>query len=292
MYREPTLFVETYTLDYSYQEIKNRTAETYNYENAWVDEETGVRYYNNYTFIHGGNKNPVDDYFLSFINFGLPIDRLYKNSTLREEYKAEIFTRAFVLGRKDIYVPLLSGLAQNDTLLATANNAKNEKTRDFLIAYAILKNLKDGKEDAYGINIHNKNFNSYDTTDDWLSTCDSDIDVCYSNSAYGHDEFNEDKRTQEINSRFLTDNEVKKNVEEQKKIFQDSLVRVFSEKVLMYRELNPKDGRIPEALSLIIKKMRRWHYRSDDGDWPKQMFQLLQYKYPNSSWAKNTPVYW
>jgi len=291
MYRKPVLFAETYTLEYAYEGIKGRTVEQYNYDNAWVDEETGLRYYNKYSFIRGQNKNPADDYFLSFINFGLPIDRIYENPILRQDYRAEIFTRAFVLDRKDIYVPLLGELAQNDSLLANANNAKSDTTRDFLISYAILKNLKDGKEDAYGINIHNKNFNGYNNSDDWYSSCYESQRPCYPDVASAKALY-DDERNKEMISRFLSDKEVKKNEEEQKRIYEESLVQIFAEPVLAYKEKNPKDGRSPEALSLLIKKMRRWHYRATDEDWPKQLFQTLQYKYPNSSWAKNTPVYW
>ncbi len=285
------------TIDYSYVRSKNRTLSSMLNEAGWKDEETGATYY--YKFRDQSIEKPIDDQILTFINWGLPIDRLYANQKIRERFKGEIFTRAFMLDRKDIYRPLLKELSVSDGLLAKANSSENEVTQKFLIAYAIMKGLDNGKEDKYGIAIHNQNYNyganaAGSNLDDWSGECN------YCQDDYIHEEdnnkteqqlFSQNPRTV-ILSKFLSDKEIINNREEKDRLFEESLVKIFAEPVLAYMEVNPRDVRIPEALSLIIHKVRRWHYRESDGDWTHKVFQTLQYKYPKSSWAKDTPVYW
>lgn len=292
MDRKPTYIKFMETLDYGYVNSERKPLESLLNQEGWQDEKTGATYY--YKFIDKGIETPIDDNLLTFVNFGLPIERLYSNPDLRQEFKGKIFTRAFLLGRKDIYGPLLNDLSSSDSLLANAARVSNEKTQRFLIAYAILKNLNNGKEDKYGITIHNENFNYYSNTGDWDGVCN----YCSEDYVYESDKektekqlFTENKKTGLFN-KYLTAKEIEANIQEKDKLFYGSLVEMFAEPVLAYRELSPGDGRIPEALSLIISKMRRWHYRDSDGDWTYKVFQTLQYKYPKSSWAKDTPVYW
>ena len=298
MDRKPTYIQFSDTIDYGYVKSENKTLETLLNEGGWQNEETGATYY--YKFINKSIETPVDDGLLTFINFGLPIDRLYSNPALKQEFKENIFTRAFLLGRRDIYIPILNDLGGSDQLLAQAVGISNEKTQDFLIAYAILKNLNNGKEDRYGITIHNENYNygansAGSNLDDWNVACN----YCHDDYIYDRDKdktekqlFLENENTKLFN-KYLSDQEIAENLKEKDKLFYDSLVKMLGEPVLAYMELNPKDGRIPEALSLIINRLVYWHGRYyPDHDWTQKVFQTLHYKYPNSSWAKDTPVHW
>jgi len=280
------------TINYSYIRLhQNQTLESLMDKTGWRDEKTGQKYY--IRFINKSIETPSDDDLLSFINFGLPLDRLYSDMTLREKFKTKIFTRAFMLNRKDIYIPLLTELGSTNPILAQAGATSNDTTRSFLISYAILRNLSNEGEDLYGISLHNSNYNFDVNTDDWKIVCNYCFDSRYHWVADGRpelDHFIENDKTKQFN-KFLTEDEINKNLEEKGILLDDSLVQVFGESVLAYMKSNPRDGRIPEALSLLIKRVRRWHYR-DDGDWPKKLFETLHYKYPNSQWTKETSVYW
>lgn len=290
MPRKSVFFANLDTIEYSYVRIVNKTLESLLDEAGWKDKETGRKYY--YRFIDKSAETPSDDDLLSFINFGLPLDSLYSNATLRQKYKAKIFTRAFMLGRKDIYIPLLAELGKSNSLLAQAEAAKSETARDFLISYAILKNL-NANEDVYGISLHNSNYN-FDNTDDWRIFCNYCPEDRYYWGSENQSEtyyFTGNEKTKRFN-KFLTEDEIKKNLEEKKILIDSSLVQIFGEPVLAHMKTNSGDSRIPEALSYLIKKMRRWHYRDSDGDWPKKLFETLHYNYPNSKWTKETPIYW
>lgn len=285
------------SIDYGYVRSKGKTLESMLNQAGWQDEKTGATYY--YKLKNKSIEAPVDDGLLSFINFGLSIDRLYSNPTIRQRYKEQIFARAFILNRKDIYTQLLPELSNSDAILAQARDTVNDKTQKFLIAYAILRGMNNGAEDKYGLSIHNENYNYGDYSvgsnlDDWSGYCN------YCSDDYSYDA-DKDKTSQELfdanqktktYNKFLTSKEVSVGRQENEKLFTDSLVQAFAEPVLSYMESNPRDGRIPEVLSLIIKRARRWHYRDSDGDWTKKVFQTLQYKYPKSKWAQDTPVYW
>ncbi|MGZ5482442.1 MAG: hypothetical protein ACXWID_10705 [Pyrinomonadaceae bacterium] len=54
---------------------------------------------------------------------------------------------------------------------------------------------------------------------------------------------------------------------------------------------NPTDRRVPEALHLAVKSTRYGCTDKETGRWSKAAFDLLHRKYPNTSWAKETP-YW
>jgi hypothetical protein len=54
---------------------------------------------------------------------------------------------------------------------------------------------------------------------------------------------------------------------------------------------NPTDQRVPEALHLAVKSTRYGCTDKETGRWSKAAFDLLRRKYPNSTWAKQTP-YW
>ncbi|HEX5702218.1 MAG TPA: hypothetical protein VFX97_03265 [Pyrinomonadaceae bacterium] len=54
---------------------------------------------------------------------------------------------------------------------------------------------------------------------------------------------------------------------------------------------NPTDRRVPEALHLAVKSTRYGCTDKETGRWSKAAFDLLRRKYPNSTWAKQTP-YW
>jgi hypothetical protein len=48
---------------------------------------------------------------------------------------------------------------------------------------------------------------------------------------------------------------------------------------------------VPEALHLAVKSTRYGCTDKETGRWSKAAFDLLRRKYPNSTWAKQTP-YW
>jgi hypothetical protein len=65
----------------------------------------------------------------------------------------------------------------------------------------------------------------------------------------------------------------------------------LAQTVINWATKNPIDGRVPEALHLAVKSTRYGCTDKDTGRWSKAAFDLLHRKYPNTSWAKETP-YW
>jgi hypothetical protein len=61
--------------------------------------------------------------------------------------------------------------------------------------------------------------------------------------------------------------------------------------VIDWATRNPMDKRAPEALHLAVKSTRYGCTDKDTGRWSKAAFDLLHRKYPNTSWARETP-YW
>lgn len=302
-----------------------RKVSFYNYDYDIVGEEDGDGYsrigrdmdakiadkfgYNNYKFRK--IENPNDDSIITFINFGLPLDTLYGNQTLKNMFAGQILARAFVLGRKDVYLPIAGTFS--DQNLAVALNAKSEVAQNFLITYAILKNHTLNKEDLYGLNIHNRNFNSGNNITDWVPGCN----YCHDNFPYGNgdlgafefpgewEEWQKHDKTKDYNSRLLSSEEVKKNTKEKEQLFFTPIVRFFAENIINYAKANSKDSRIPEAIFYLVHFYRfnhywDWDYDSDsyvrndlanqDKEWAKKAFKLLP-KYESSPWAKKAWPY-
>lgn len=65
----------------------------------------------------------------------------------------------------------------------------------------------------------------------------------------------------------------------------------LAQAVINWATKNPTDGRVPEALHLAVKSTRYGCTDKETGRWSKAAFDLLRRKYPNSTWAKQTP-YW
>jgi hypothetical protein len=65
----------------------------------------------------------------------------------------------------------------------------------------------------------------------------------------------------------------------------------LAQTVINWGTKNPTDRRVPEALHLAVKSTRYGCTDKETGRWSKAAFDLLQRKYPNTSWAKETP-YW
>ena len=65
----------------------------------------------------------------------------------------------------------------------------------------------------------------------------------------------------------------------------------LAQAVINWGTKNPTDQRVPEALHLAVKSTRYGCTDKETGRWSKAAFDLLHRKYPNSSWAKETP-YW
>jgi len=61
--------------------------------------------------------------------------------------------------------------------------------------------------------------------------------------------------------------------------------------VIAWGTKNPDDPRVPEALHLAVKATRYGCTDKETGRWSKAAFDLLHRRYPNSTWAKQTP-YW
>ncbi|OGI29313.1 MAG: hypothetical protein A2288_02960 [Candidatus Moranbacteria bacterium RIFOXYA12_FULL_44_15] len=249
--------------------------------------------YSYYKFRNSGIEKPKDDVFLEFVNFGLTIDQLYSNKYLREDYPEKIFTRAFLLKRKDIYLALLDQIAKKDNYMTEAQNANEDISRNFLIVYSLLKDYKINTGDVYGVTLHNRNFNYYDNMDDWN---DNSCDYCMRPEDYWEqnksalDWWEEDAKTEELNKKFMSEKEVEKNLREKKILFNESLIKLMAEPIFAYEKMNPGDSRTPEALSLLTW-FRKLHPR-EDGEWPKKVFQHLKYNYPNSRWSKKTEYYY
>jgi hypothetical protein len=65
----------------------------------------------------------------------------------------------------------------------------------------------------------------------------------------------------------------------------------LAEQVLSYAKAYPRDDRVPEALHLVVVATHLGNCGDTDVDVEKEAFTLLHKRYPNSSWAANTP-YW
>ena len=292
MYRKPSFLSHLDTIDYGYTRSVNKTLESMMDEYGWRSKETGQRYYPR--FINKKIDTPIDDDILSFVNYGLTLDKLYTNQAVRERFKAKIFTRAFMLGREDILIPLLDELSNTNSLLAQAKTAPSKTARNFLISYTILKDLKNREEDTFGTSLHNSNYNFETNLDDWQMVCN----YCYGEDGYYWSKDGENKNNSfadhektKVFNKLLTKEDIDKNMKEKKTMEERTLVQVFGEPVLAYIKTNTRDSRIQEALSLLVQKMGRWH-GPQNNVWTKKMFEALHYNYPNSKWAKDTPIYW
>ena len=60
---------------------------------------------------------------------------------------------------------------------------------------------------------------------------------------------------------------------------------------IAWAEKNPADPRAPEALHLAVRSTRFGCTDKETGRWSKAAYDLLQSRYPNTTWAKNTK-YW
>ena len=255
-------------------------------------------------------ENPDDDSLITFINFGLPIDRLYNTEVLKNKFAGQILTRAFVLGRKDIYIPLAQTFSDRNLNLAL--NSPTEAGQKFLIAYAMLKNHTLSKEDLYGLNIHNHNFNFGNNLRDWIPGCF----YCHDSYPYGSgeligeygfpgemEEWQKSDKTKEYNSRLLSTEEVSKNLKEKEKLFFTPMTKFFSDIIVDYSKQNPKDMRIPEAVHLLMLFYGKNYYWDQDYESNKYIaddladqdvkgaeraFNLLKTKYIGTTWAKTT----
>jgi hypothetical protein len=65
----------------------------------------------------------------------------------------------------------------------------------------------------------------------------------------------------------------------------------LAQTVINWATKDPTDRRVPEALHLAVKSTRYGCTDKETGRWSKAAFDLLHRKYPNTSWAKETP-YW
>lgn len=65
----------------------------------------------------------------------------------------------------------------------------------------------------------------------------------------------------------------------------------LAQTVISWATKNPTDRRVPEALHLAVKSTRYGCTDKETGRWSKAAFDLLHRRYPNTSWAKETP-YW
>lgn len=67
----------------------------------------------------------------------------------------------------------------------------------------------------------------------------------------------------------------------------------FAEIILAYAKAHPSDARIPKALHNGVKMTKYSTCQNDKtSGYSKNMFKLLHNEYPNSKWAKQTPVYY
>jgi tetratricopeptide (TPR) repeat protein len=65
----------------------------------------------------------------------------------------------------------------------------------------------------------------------------------------------------------------------------------ISQNVVQWANRTPADPRVPEALHLAVMTTRYGCTDKNSGRWSKAAFDVLHRKYPNSTWAKQTP-YW
>jgi hypothetical protein len=65
----------------------------------------------------------------------------------------------------------------------------------------------------------------------------------------------------------------------------------LSRQVVAWATKNPGDPRVPEALHLAVKTTRYGCTDKQTGRWSKAAYDFLHRRYPNSTWAKQTP-YW
>jgi hypothetical protein len=65
----------------------------------------------------------------------------------------------------------------------------------------------------------------------------------------------------------------------------------FGRILIPWARNHPKDDRVPEVLHLIVKATRLGCTDKESGKYSREAFQLLHSKYPDTTWAKQTP-YW
>lgn len=287
--RKLSFVIDTYTYYYDAQRVKG---DAVNHEcNYYGEDVTGDDHAN------CSEGNPLDDRLLEFINFGLPIDKLYANKIIRDRFGKKIMTRAYLLGRKDIYLPLAKQYAKDDKNLADALKVKDDITGNFLFAYTFLKEFHVSGKDLYGISIRNNNMNFYANDNDWgvAANFTTRPDDWYDAEKTELIWWKNDELTKDYNQKYLTQKEIDQNIKEKEFLFNGSIFKTFAEAILNYAKVNPKDSRVPEALAKLneFRRVHMYHeYEYNDGDWPQKVFNYLHKYYPKSKWAIDTKYYY
>lgn len=261
--RKNVYAVSPFGIEYSFTRMYNNEI-----ANKWSDYDFGQ-------FRKDTNK---DGALLSFLNRYVPIYTLANNKYILSEYSGRLFTRAFVMGEKNLYLKLLPIVAKNDPNIKPALDTNNDLLRDFIITHAILKNIKISASDYYGIVLNNSNHNSESV-------------IVNENDWYLDEDFSGDAVMDNFNKKFLKKDRLDLADKEYRFLAINSIGKVFAEKILNYIKITKDDSRIPEALSNLTK-FRKLHSRASDDSFPEKVFKILHFNYPGSVWSELTPYYY
>jgi len=267
MKRKNTYSIYPFDIEYSWTRIHGDNA-----KNVW----------DTYDFGQSRKDRNKDDAFLTFLNRYVPTYTLANNEYLLSEYSGRLFTRAFILGDKDLYLKLLPVVAANDPNIKPALDVNDDLTKNFIITQAILKDVKKSASDYYGIVLNNGNHN--------FSTYGRD-NFSNENDWYLDGEFIGDTNMDNFSKKFLISDELDLAAKEYKVLAVDSIGKIFAENILNFAEVNKSDSRVPESLSKLTN-FRKLHHRDSDDSFPEKAFRFLHLNYPGSVWSELTPYYY
>lgn len=214
--------------------------------------------------------------------------KLAKHPELPDYLKARviqsIWLRAVLLKEEAVaseFAPLLAQALPGLTGMENYLKAKNPETRLFEAVWLMLKNpgLKPLVEQGQGRDTAIDKIDQY--RDNWW--CDQEFDAKY---------YDTSASTQAVALRFLNETELKQAADENEKIKAlTGGANFLAAQTVYWSEQQPKEARLPEALHLAVKATRFGCQNCATAKASKAAFDVLNKRYKNSDWKKQTP-YW
>jgi hypothetical protein len=243
------------------------------------------------------------------LNMRMPLELLQQASLsdkvpqrLRGELAAAAWTRAVMLGRHDIAEALIPavesaypGMSQSLKAYAAAQGTE-EKWHAALFTILHFPGLRPYVNAGAARQTPFEKIDNY-RDNWWCVDVGADIDnVNFAENDYGLREDSNSKFREPLDvpayPSFLTPVQAQAARSEWKELAASGTgPNYLTREVLRWARSNPKDPRIPEALSLAVRSTRYGCDNKETAPLSRKAFTLLHSQYPGSEWAKKTP-YW
>ena len=232
--------------------------------------------------------------FSKIWNEKIPIDTMLKiyqkekvPNHLEQNFLFSIFARAVLLNRADITEQLITSLRNYPFLkkeLDLFRTAQTKEEKEFVGILTLLRlpGIKPNVQFGY----FRSNLSIIDDyRDNWwcaFSELKEEKDILFSR----HPIFLYNRLS------FISEKEDKQANEEWKILSAKGTAPDYlSEKVIEYSKKNTDNAYLPEALHRAIKTTRFGCTGEKTSEYSKSAFRILHKKFPNSEWAKKTPIH-